>query len=217
MRECLQRIERYPEYLVLAHPLDVLATPNSAWAVGAGVILAAHCRDATVNSMLPAFLETFPAAESARDKTVAELVPFLRGISHSGRKAEYLLGWARYLQSRDGDIETNLEALCRLPGIGRKGAALILYRLKGIEAGMPLDTHALRVLERLGWLTPTRNPAVREKQVLAEVPEGHRYSLFLALTHHGRQVCRAQNPACSRCRLQWECQSAPNNRSVSPR
>jgi endonuclease III len=140
----------------------------------------------------------------------------LPGISHSGRKAQYLIAWARYLVGRRGDIEPAIEALRRVHGIGRKSAALILYGTKGIDAGMPLDTHALRVLERLGWFPPARNPAVREKQLLAVVTEGHRNRLFLALTHHGRQPavatprvqCPADPPA--------ECHAVHQNLSAKP-
>ncbi len=216
MRERLQRLEQYPDYLGLGHPLNVLATPHGPWPTGAGVILAAHCTDAAVNRALPGFLEIFPTPESAQDKTVDDLVPFLSGISHNGRKAQSLIAWARYLADRRGDIEPTIEALRRVRGIGRKSAALILYRIKGIDAGMPLDTHALRVLERLGWFPPVRNPAVREKQLLAMVPEGHRNRLFLTLTHHGRQVCRALNPGCGNCRLQAECHTVHQNLSAKP-
>jgi len=208
MRAALQRLEQYPEYRGLRHPLDVLATPQGPWPVGAGVILAAHCVDATVNRALPGFLKEFPTPESALGKTVADLVAHLPGISHTGRKAEYLIGWARYLVAHCGDIETSIKALRQVRGIGRKSAALILYGAKGIDAGIPMDTHAMRVLERLGWFPATRNTAVREKQLLAEVPEGHRHRLFLALTHHGRRICRAQHPECGQCRLRGECNSA---------
>jgi endonuclease III len=216
MRERLQRLERYPEYRGLGHPLNVLATPHGPWPTGAGVILTAHCTDAAVNRALPGFLEIFPTPESAHDKTVDDLVSYLPGISHSGRKAQYLIAWARYLVGRRGDLEPAIEALRRVRGIGRKSAALILYGTKGIDAGMPLDTHALRVLERLGWFPPARNPAIREKQLLAVVTEGHRNRLFLALTHHGRRVCRALNPRCGHCRLPAECHAVHQNLSAKP-
>jgi len=68
----------------------------------------------------------------------------------------------------------------------------------------------------LGWFPPARNPAVREKQLLAVVTEGHRNRLFLALTHHGRRVCRALNPRCGHCRLPAECHAVHQNLSAKP-
>ena len=205
MQQRLRRIEEYPDYAGLKHPLDVLASPHGSWEVGAGVILAANCSDAAVNRALPKFMTAFPTPNTARVATVNSIVPHLPGIAHPGHKAEYLIAWAKYLVERGGDVGESVQALTEVRGIGRKSAALILYRIKEIDEGMPLDTHALRVLDRLGWFPPTRNPAVREKQLLREVPVGHRHRLFLSLTHHGRQICLAQNPICGECRLRDEC------------
>ena len=52
--------------------------------------------------------------------------------------------------------------------------------------------------------------------LLAVVTEGHRNRLFLALTHHGRRVCRALNPRCGHCRLPAECHAVHQNLSAKP-
>lgn len=213
MQQRLTRIEEYPEYVGLRHPLDVLASPHGPWQVGAGVILSANGSDAAVNRALPKFLTAFPTPGIARLATIGSIVSHLPGISHRGNKAEYLIAWAKYLVEQGGDVGESVQALTQVRGIGRKSAALILYRIKGIDEGMPLDTHALRVLERLGWFPATRNPSVREKQLLKAVPVGHRYRLFLSLTHHGRQVCLARDPKCNQCRLHDECANARQNES----
>lgn len=183
MQQRLRRIEEYPDYVGLSHPLDVLASRHGPWEVGTGVILSANCSDAVVNRVLPQFLSTYPTPDSVRIATVRAIVPLLPGISHRGHKAEYLITWAKVLVEKKGDVRDSVQALTQIRGIGRKSAALILHRIKGIDEGMPLDIHALRVLDRLGWFPATRNPAVREKQLLREVPVGHRYRLFLSLTH----------------------------------
>ncbi|ODU24058.1 MAG: hypothetical protein ABS95_02390 [Verrucomicrobia bacterium SCN 57-15] len=213
MQEKLRRIEDYPEYAGLRHPLDVLATPHGPWEVGAGVILSANCSDATVNRVLPQFLSTYPTPDSVRTATVSAILPLLPGISHLGHKAGYLIAWAKFLVEKKGDVGHSAQPLTQIRGIGRKSAALILHRIKGIDEGMPLDIHALRVLDRLGWFPATRNPAVREKQLLREVSVGHRYRLFLSLTHHGRQICLARDPKCNKCRLRDECAFARQNSS----
>ena len=214
MERKLGKIAAYPEYVGRRHPLNVLATPHSPWEVGAGVILSADCADASVNKTLPELLAVFPTPNSAQDATISVIIPHLRGISHRGHKADYLIAWARYLVESGGDVGNSVQALTQVRGLGRKSAALILYRIKGVDEGMPLDTHALRVLDRLGWFPATRNPAVREKQLLREVPAGHRHRLFLALTHHGRQSCLAHDPKCSGCRLREDCVAARQNLSA---
>ncbi len=214
IQQRLRKIEEYPEYVGLQHPLDVLATPHGPWEVGAGVILSANCSDEAVNRALPKFLAVFPTPDSVGVATVSAIVLLLPGISHRGHKAEYLIAWAKYLVERGSDVGESLQSLTQVRGIGRKSAALILHRIKGIDDGMPLDTHALRVLDRLGWFPVTRNPAVREKQLLQQVPVGDRYRLFLSLTHHGRRICVSCNPKCDECRLRGECATARCNPSI---
>lgn len=201
----LTELEDYPEYRDQRHPLNVLASPHDAWSTGAGVILSANCSDDAVNRALPGFLAAHPTPQSMSTATVESIVPFLPAISHRGHKAEYLMHWAKYLVARNAQIDDSIAMLTRIRGIGRKSAALILHQLKGSDEGFPLDTHALRVLERLGWFPPTRNPEVREKQLLREVPSGGRYRLFLAMTLHGRRTCVAGVPRCQACRLRKVC------------
>ena len=159
MQRKLREIEEYPDYVGFRHPLNVLAFPHGPWEVGAGVILSADCADATVNRTLPRFLALFPTPESVRAVTVNAIVPHLQGISHRGHKAQYLIAWSKYLLERGGDVGDSVQTLTQVHGVGRKSAALILYRIKGIDEGMPLDTHALRVLDRLGWYFTVRAPA----------------------------------------------------------
>lgn len=206
--DLLIHLDQYAEYLQLRHPLTILEETHEPWPIGVATILSAHCADAAVNQAAPGFLETFPAPDSVIGKTRDNLISWLPRISHRGIKSDYILDWASYLVERRGDIEPSIASLTRIRGIGRKTAAIILYRVKGIDEGLPLDIHALRVLDRLGWLAQTRNPSVREKQLLQIVPEGGRYRLHLIFTHHGRRVCHAQKPDCELCKLRSVCSFA---------
>ena len=202
------QLDQYAGYVQLPHPLTIFEETRDPWPIGVAIILSAHCTDAAVNHATPGFLRNFPAPDSVVGKVRDDLIPWLPRISHRGLKSDYLLNWARYLVERKGDIEPSIAALTCIKGIGRKTASLILYRVKGIEEGFPLDTHALRVLDRLAWLPETKNPSVREKQLLKIVPEGQRHRLHLILTHHGRQVCHAQMPSCDSCKLRTVCNLA---------
>lgn len=206
--DLLSQLDQYAGYLQLRHPLTILEETREPWPIGVATILSAHCTDAAVNQAAPGFLQNFPAPDSVIGKTRDNLIRWLPRISHRGIKSDYILNWASYLVERNGDIEPCIDGLTRIKGIGRKTAAIILYRVKGIEEGLPLDTHALRVLDRLGWLPQTRNPSVREKQLLVIVPEGRRHRLHLILTHHGRQVCHARIPDCDACKLRDACNFA---------
>jgi len=199
---------QYEGYVQLRHPLTTFEETGDPWPIGVAIILSAHCTDAAVNHAAPGFLRNFPAPDSVVGRARDDLIPWLPRISHRGIKSDYILNWARYLVERKGDIEPSIDALTRIKGIGRKTASLILYRVKEIDEGLPLDTHALRVLDRLAWLPQTKNPSVREKQLLKIVHEGQRHRLYRILTHHGRQVCHAQMPSCDSCKLRTVCNFA---------
>jgi endonuclease-3 len=96
-----------------------------------------------------------------------------------------------------------MEELITLPGVGRKTANVILGHVHGTP-GMVVDTHVRRLARRLG-LTRSIDPVRIESDLQRLLPpaEWTRFSMRLIL--HGRQVCLARAPRCSRCALLPEC------------
>jgi endonuclease III len=212
-------LELYTDYLLLKHPLDVLSSKDP-WRTACGLVLAAHCSDAAVNKITSGFFKQYPKFGSVLVKTRDDLIPLLPGISHSGNKSDYIINWANYMAAHEGDMETTITALTQVKGVGRKTAGILLYTVKGIDEALPLDTHALRILDRLGWFPATKNSEVREKQMLPLIPEGRRFATFTILTQHGRWVCGAKSPQCEVCKLKDSCQFAQQQavqRGQSPR
>jgi len=200
----LDLFEEYSEYLTLPHPLHILNSQDP-WAVLIGLACAAHCTDAAVNKMLPNFLKVFPDYKSVAGKTKDDLVPLMPGISHSGNKADYILNWAKYLEEHNGDFQPTIAELTSIKGIGRTTAGILLYTVKGVDEAIPLDVHALRILDRLDWFKPTKNAEVREKQLLPLIPQGKRFKTFTILTQHGRNICHARAPKCGQCKFKAAC------------
>lgn len=101
---------------------------------------------------------------------------------------------------RDLDAPAATEYLRRFRGIGPKTAAcVLLFSLK--MPVFPVDTHILRIVQRLGWL-PARASAERVQEVLTpRIPPGKRYAMHVLLIEHGRKTCRARSPRCPWCLL----------------
>ena len=59
----------------------------------------------------------------------------------------------------------------KLPGVGRKTANVVLGHAFGINEGIAVDTHVLRVTNRLG-LAKGDDPLKVEAQLMALVPAG---------------------------------------------
>lgn len=202
-------------YLAMPHPLDIINSPQKTpWSVSVAVILSGHCTDAAVNKVLPGFLTRFPDAESfvAQAPDKGSVVALLPGISHSGNKAGYIEGVARYLVDQGRNFENSLDKITEINGIGRKTGSIILHYCHGNTEGFPLDTHCLRVLERLGWFEAAK-PKPLEKKLLESFSGIDRFNAHLILTMHGRTTCKAAKPDCANCQISRHCKFFSTNQS----
>jgi len=96
------------------------------------------------------------------------------------------------------------ELLVGLRGVGPKTAACVLLFSLG-RPYFPVDTHVHRVARRLG-LVPDDADAVKAQALLQEaIPADDVYALHMLLIRHGREVCIARRPLCSRCPLSDIC------------
>jgi endonuclease-3 len=96
------------------------------------------------------------------------------------------------------------EYLGAFKGVGDKTiACVLLFSLK--RPVMPVDTHVLRVSERLG-LVPGKADAHEAEMILeGMVPPKGIYQFHLNLIQHGRVTCKAANPRCENCMLLGNC------------
>ena len=170
------------------------------------VILSAQCTDKRVNMTTPALFAAFPTPEAMAAATPEEIFPYIRSISYPNNKAKNLAGMARMLCAEfGGEVPTDLEAMQRLPGVGRKTANVLGAVLWQREV-MPVDTHVFRVSERIGLTTGSKTPLQTERTLERNIP-----SHLLPIAHHwlilhGRYVCMARSPRCGEAR---EAASAP--------
>ncbi len=103
-----------------------------------------------------------------------------------------------------GRVPQSLEELVRLPGVGRKTAAMVLGNAFGIQEGIAVDTHVQRVAQRLG-LTSAKTPEKIEADLMRLLPKDDWTWFSNALILHGRRVCKARKPSCGACALSPWC------------
>ena len=128
-------------------------------------------------------------------------------------KAKNIIAMSQKLLSDyNGQVPNNFEALCSLPGVGRKTANVVLIVAFNTPA-MPVDTHIFRVSNRLGFAN-TNNVDECEEQLKKEF--GYIKSEWGKLHHlillHGRYVCKAINPDCENCYLTKYCKHYNENK-----
>ena len=169
------------------------------------VILSAQCTDKRVNLTTPSLFEAYPTAEAMAEATAEDIFPYIRSISYPNNKARHLAAMARMLMEEfGGEVPSDLDALQRLPGVGRKTANVIGAVIWQKEV-MPVDTHVFRVAARIGLTRGAKTPLQTELQLERHIP-----SHLLPIAHHwlilhGRYVCTARSPKCAKCGITAFC------------
>ena len=168
-------------------------------------ILSAQCTDTRVNQVTPALFERFPDLDSMAAGDQKDLEELIRSTGFFRAKARSLKTMSRHLVDQyQGEIPRDLDTLTKLAGVGRKTANVVLGTAFGIATGVVVDTHVKRLARRLGLTTHTQ-PAQIERDLMAAVPRSEWVNLSHRLIYHGRQVCVARKPRCSRCALEKVC------------
>jgi endonuclease III len=201
-RVVLERLlERYPD----AHcALDF----TNAYQLLSATILSAQCTDKRVNLVTPSLFARYPDATALAVADQAEVEDIIRTTGFFRSKAKSLIGMANGLvQSHGGEVPAEMDALVKLPGVGRKTANVILGNAFGRNDGIVVDTHVTRVSNRLGLASGT--DAVKIEQMLMPLFPQERWTIISHLfIEHGRQICIARAPRCGECVLSDICPSS---------
>lgn len=192
-REVFRRLERaYPDArcsLNYSSPLELLVA----------TVLSAQCTDVRVNQVTPALFRKYLTAADYARAQAGELENDIRQTGFFNSKARSLrLAGAAIAAEHGGRVPDTMEALLRLPGVGRKTANVILGNAFGKDEGFVVDTHIGRIARRLGF-TRHGEPDKVEKDLTELVPKGKRALAAHHLIFHGRQICHARKPKCEVC------------------
>ncbi len=181
---------------------------SNAFELLGATILSAQCTDKRVNLVTPALFARYPSAAALAGADQVDVEDLIRTTGFFRNKAKSLIGMAAGLvEHHGGTVPADMEALVRLPGVGRKTANVILGNAFGRNDGIVVDTHVTRVSNRLGLVTGT--DAVKIERVLIPLFPQERWTIISHLfIEHGRQVCHARTPRCGECVLADICPSA---------
>jgi endonuclease-3 len=169
------------------------------------VVLSAQATDVGVNKATKAL---FPIADTP-EKMLAlgeeGLKDYIKTIGLFNSKAKNVIALSKMLlEEFGGGIPEDLEALQRLPGVGRKTANVWLNCARG-HPTIAVDTHVQRVSNRLG-LVKAKTPLATEQQLLKKVPKDYLQHAHHWLILHGRYTCKARKPLCYNCRIEDLCE-----------
>lgn len=171
-------------------------------------VLSAQTTDVRVNMVTPALFARYPdpaALAAAHQEDVEEII---KSTGFFRNKARSLIGMAQaVVAEHGGTVPAEMDALVRLPGVGRKTANVILGNAFGMNEGIVVDTHVARLSALLG-LTRHTDALKIEQDLMRLAPREDWALLSHLLIFHGRRVCIARRPRCGECVLADLCPSA---------
>ena len=172
------------------------------------VRLAAQCTDERVNQITPALFARFPTLESFAEADIEEVERYVKPCGFYHTKARDIVECAKVLLIRHGGkVPGTMEELLKLPGVGRKTANLILGDVFHAPGAVVVDTHCIRLSNRMGLVDGLKDPAKIEPILRAQLPPEKSSDFCHRLVLHGRAVCTARAPKCELCCLRDLCQT----------
>lgn len=163
-------------------------------------MLSAQTTDAKVNQVTLDLFRKHPTPEEMLKLTTLELENYIRSIGLFRTKAKNILETCEILLTEFlGQVPQTMEALTRLPGVGKKTASVVLGNAFDIPA-FPVDTHVGRVARRLG-LTKEIDPDKVAKDLTSLIPEDLWIDTHHRFIFHGRYCCTSRKPQCDVCPL----------------
>ena len=192
------------EQLSEQHPgADTELHFSNAYELLVATILSAQCTDERVNQVTPALFRRYPDARALVKASTSELEPQIQSTGFFRAKSRSLKGMATALVAdHGGEVPRTMEALVKLPGVGRKTANVVLGHALGVP-GLPVDRHVLRVANRIG-IARSDDPVIVEQQLCAALPPADWTGASDTLILHGRRICKPR-PLCDRCAVTDEC------------
>jgi len=177
--------------LVFRNPLELLVA----------TILSAQCTDVLVNKVTAELFQKYQKAQDYADAKLPDLQRDTARVNFYRTKARNIQGACRMIVERfGGKVPETMEDLLLLPGVARKTANVILGNAFGVNSGIVVDTHVLRLSLRIG-LSAKRDREKVERDLMSLVPR----PLWTRFSHlvitHGRRVCSARKPNCPSCPL----------------
>jgi endonuclease-3 len=169
------------------------------------VVLSAQATDVGVNKATKALFKVADTPDKMLALGLEGLKEYIKTIGLFNTKAKNIIGLSQALiAEHGGQVPEDRTALEKLSGVGRKTANVVL-NIAFNEPTIAVDTHIFRVGNRTG-LAPGKNPLEVEKKLLEVIPGHYRHHAHHWLILHGRYICKARKPECTKCLVSDLCE-----------
>lgn len=167
-------------------------------------ILSAQCTDERVNKVTNELFRKYSLPEDFLNISIDELMEQIKSTGFYRNKANNIKKLVNILVEKyNGEVPDNIDALVKLPGVGRKTANVVLGNCFGIK-GVVVDTHVQRLVKRLN-LVESEDPEKIEYEIMNLLPQVNWTKWSHQMIAFGRDICKAKKPECFRCNLRQYC------------
>lgn len=201
-----KRIKEILELLDNTYGTEYICYLNyqTPWQLLIATILSAQCTDARVNIVTADLFKKYDTLEKFANADQKELEKDIHSTGFYRNKAKNIIACTKTLvETYDGEVPNDLEALTSLAGVGRKTANVIRGNIFH-EPSVVVDTHVKRISKRLG-LTKEDDPVKVEFDLMKKLPKDHWILWNIHIITFGRTICTARSPKCEECFLTKYC------------
>lgn len=171
------------------------------------VMLSAQTTDKSVNAVTSHLFKKYPTLKSFVDADIKDIENEIQSLGLYKNKAKNIKGIAETLYNDYNSVlPSDKNELQKLPGIGNKSAGVIRCEVFKIP-DLPVDTHIIRISNRLGIATKKDEPIDIERKLKKIIPEESWIKSHHQLIHFGRYFCTARNPKCEECKIKKYCKN----------
>ena len=169
------------------------------------VMLSAQTTDKAVNATTYTLFKDFPTLQAIENAPIEEIEKRIKSLGLYKNKAKNIKGIVhKIITDFDGKLPNDKDLLQTLPGIGNKSAGVIRIEVFKVP-DLPVDTHIIRITNRLGIASKEDEPIDIERKLKKLIPESRWIKTHHQLIHFGRYFCTARNPKCEECALRKYC------------
>ena len=185
--------------------VDIALNFSNVFELMVATILSAQCTDKRVNIVTSALFKKY---KTVKDYANADLKEFENDIKSTGfyrNKAKNIIETANIVLNKfDGIVPKTMEELTTLKGVARKTANIVLGSGYGINVGIAVDTHVIRLTNLIG-LSKNSDPKKIEQDLMKIIPKKYWKNISFMIQTLGRRVCIARRPKCDICPVNKLC------------
>ena len=189
-----KRVARLDRALKKLFPHARLELVNwkSPWELLVAVQLSAQCTDKQVNKITAPLFKKYKSLDDYLEAKPREFAQDIKSSGFYQNKTKNILGAAKMIKKEfGGRVPKNIDDMLSLPGVARKTATVVLKEAYGITAGITVDTHVIRFVQRFD-LSDYKDPVRIEKDLMQLVPRREWGSIVHRIIHYGRYLAPAR-------------------------